>query len=198
MRLPGALAIIMIVLVGCAPKQTSAPPDAVDNGDSGLVLSRADVPGAGWRTVAVPDRLGWSFALTDCAAYEAGDYTAQEHRTSAHGASYTQGHDRSVLILLEVYAESWSTQALTDIREVIEACPRYQSEQALTSHTIESEGFAGDEALLIRSDVIRGAVPAVEWWTAVVRKGASVATVTGTNMTATEVRRIALTQARRL
>jgi hypothetical protein len=81
---------------------------------------------------------------------------------------------------------------------VIEVCPRYQTEQALTSHTIEAQAYAGDESLLIRSDVIHGAEPAIQWWTAVIRKGSQVATVTGTNMTAAEVRRVATTQARRL
>jgi hypothetical protein len=197
MRLTGALAIIAAVLAACAPKNTPAAAPTPGSEPSRL-LTRADVPGAGWRAVAVPDGLGWSFALADCPAYEAGDYTAQTHRRSAQAAFYTQGHGRTIQIMIELYAESYSETAVQDVRRVIEACPRYQTEQALTSHTIEAEAYAGDESLLIRSDVIRGADPAVEWWTAVIRQGGQVATITGTNMTAGEVERVATTQARRL
>lgn len=209
MRFPGALVIIAVVLLGCAPKNTAAPAPS----DAPSVLTKADMSGAGWRTVAVPGPLGWSFALTGCPAYQARDYPAQNHRRLARAASFTQGHGRTIQILIELYAETparpagtasraprasaetWSASALTDVRKVLEACPRYQTEQALTSHTIEED--SGD-ALLIRSDVIQGAKPAMQWWTAVIRKESAVATVTGTNMTAAEVRKIAETQARRL
>jgi hypothetical protein len=194
MKVSTALVIAVGVLVACAPKSGPAAAPTTES----QVLTRADVPGAGWQTVAVPDGLGWSFALTDCPVYEPADYPAQRHRRSAQAASYTQGHGRTIQIMIELYAESFAEQAVTDVRKVLEACPRYQTESALTSHSLEADSFAGDESLLIRSDVIRGAEPAVQWWTAVVRKGNQVATVTGTNMTAGEVKRLATAQARRL
>jgi hypothetical protein len=198
MRVTGALVIIAAVLAACAPKGDPAGAPTPGSGAGAKLLTRSDVPGAGWQAVPVPGGLGWSFALADCPVYDAADYPAQTHRRAVQAASYTQGHGRTIQIMIEVYAEPHSAAAVDDVRKVIEACPRYQTEQALTSHTIAAEAYAGDESLLIRSDVIRGADPAVEWWTAVIRQGGQVATVTGTNMTASEVKRVATTQARRL
>jgi len=166
--------------------------------DSGLVLSRRDIPGAGWRASGVPDDPGWSFALTGCAVYEPGDYPAQRHRAAVRAAAFSQGHGRGVLLLVERYADGWADQAMADIRRVLEACPRYQAADVLSSHTIEAEAFAGDDSLLVRSDHIRADEQPQQWWTAVVRQGELVATITGTALTEAEVRRIAAAQALRL
>jgi hypothetical protein len=183
-----------------APRATQEPTGSESAADVGsdLVLSRRDIPGAGWRASGVPDDLGWSFALTGCAVYTPGDYPAQRHREAHRAAAFSQGHGRGVLLLVERYADGWADQAMADIRRVLQACPRYQSDDVLSSHTVEAEAFAGDDSLLVRSDHIRADQQPRQWWTAVVRHGELVATVTGTELTEAEVRRIATAQALRL
>lgn len=178
-----------------APAPETPAPGSIDDG---LVLTRRDILGAGWRAADVPDGLGWSFALRGCAAYDADDYPAQRHRSAVRAAAFTQGHGRGVHVLLELYAEGWAGQALTDIRRVLEACPRYDTGVVLSSHSVAVDGFTGDESLLVRSDHVEAGKPAREWWTAVVRRGDLVATITGTELSMSEVRGIALAQSSRL
>ncbi|MEV0268886.1 hypothetical protein AB0H43_08940 [Hamadaea sp. NPDC050747] len=191
---------VLVATAGCEPRTTgtSAPDVSAGSTHAANLLTRRDIPGAGWRSVGVPAELGWSFAVRGCPVYAAADYPAQDHRTETRAAAFSQGHGREVRLVLERYADSWADQAMTDVRRVIVACPRYDDGEVLASHTIEAERFAGDDSLLVRSDHVKGAEPAREWWTAVVRQGATVATVTGTQLTETEVRRIALAQLDRL
>ncbi|NUT38030.1 MAG: hypothetical protein HOV79_33700 [Hamadaea sp.] len=194
---PGSAAASAPVVETSEPVVPSASP-ATETIADGLVLTRRDILGAGWRPAAVPDGLGWSFALRGCAAYDAGDYPAQRHRSAARAAAFTQGHGRGVHVLLEGYADGWARQALTDIRRVLQACPRYDTGTVLTSHQVAVDGFTGDESLLVRSDHVAAGQPPREWWTAVIRHGDLVATVTGTELSMSEVRGIALAQSARL
>jgi len=204
-------ALMLTVTAGCTPRTSGgaaatntpgadAPSGSASAGQPGQpgLLGRRDIPGAGWRAVGVPDELGWSFALSGCPVYVTTDYPAQRHRASARAAAFTQGHGRAVRLVLEQYADGWADQAMTDVRRVIAACPRYNDGEVLASHTVEAEGFAGDDSLMVRSDHVKGTEPPQEWWTAVVRRGETVATVTGTQLTESEVRRIAATQAGKL
>ncbi|MCP2325453.1 hypothetical protein HDA40_003960 [Hamadaea flava] len=192
--------LVLAATAGCQPRTTgtSAPAVSAGSAHAADLLTRRDIPGAGWRPVGVPADLGWSFAVSGCPVYAAADYPAQRHRAAARAAAFSQGHGREVRLILEGYADSWADQAMTDVRKVIAACPRYDDGEVLASHTIEAEGFAGDDSLMVRSDHVKGAEPAKEWWTAVVRRGSTVATVTGTQLTESEVRRIALAQVDRL
>ncbi|WP_027342647.1 hypothetical protein [Hamadaea tsunoensis] len=198
MRLLVVAVLVLAAAGSCAPRPAGqADRTAVPAPDPRLLTVR-EIGGAGWRAAPAPEAVGWAFALSGCAAYAPADYPAQQHRTAARAAVFTQGHGRTVQIVLEEYADGWAPRALTDIRAVLTACPRYQTTAALVSHTIEDQRFTADDAVLVRSDSIHADDPAVQWWTAVVRRGAFVATVAGTNMTAAEVRRIAAAQAVRI
>ncbi|NUT23224.1 MAG: hypothetical protein HOV77_28990 [Hamadaea sp.] len=194
--------LVLAATAGCEPRTTGTAAPTVSAGSTHAadLLARRDIPGAGWRPVSVPaeHELGWSFAVSGCPGYVAADYPAQRHRVAARAAAFTQGHGREVRLILEVYADSWAEQALADVRRVIAVCPRYDDGTVLASHTVEAEGFAGDDSLMVRSDHVQGTESARQWWTAVVRRGATVATVTGTQLTETEVRRIAAAQVDRL
>jgi hypothetical protein len=190
--------VLLAAMAGCAPRTTGTSARTPTSAGPPGLLTRRDIPGAGWRAVGVPDDLGWSFALSGCAAYASTDYPAQHHRAAARAAAFTQGHGHEVRLMLESYADGWADQAVTDVRRVIAACPRYNDGAVLSSQTIEAEGFAGDDSLMVRSDHVEGANPAQQWWTAVVRLGGTVATVTGTQLAETEVRRIAQAQVARL
>jgi hypothetical protein len=203
------LAVVALLAAGCAARQHGtpgpAPASAADTMVAGAVMLAPADFGSGWRVRTVGANTkppGWHWALRQCVLYDATEYPAQEHRSAVRYESFGQGARRQASQLIEGYDAGWGVRSLEDTRRVLETCARYEYSdpkvEFLESHKILDEGFGGDDALLVESVRIAPPHPTTVRHTAVVRTGDLVVTVTGTDLSKEEVRRLALLATDRL
>jgi hypothetical protein len=200
------LAVSVLLVAGCAGRSpgTRSPEPTQAAVDGTVMLVPADF-GSGWRVRTTEPHTsppGWHWALSQCVLYNASEYPAQQHRTAAGSESFHQGTRREASQLVESFETGWGARSLDDIRRVLETCARYEYSDAKTefleSHRIVDNGFGGDEALLVETVRIAPPHPTTLRHTAVIRRGDLVVTVTGTGLTADEVRRLAVLATGRL
>jgi len=199
------------LLVGCAtqdstsgrgPQSTSPVPASVIA--SAAILAPSDFSGSGWHvrnaTTAAPP--GWRWDLRQCVLYDPADYLAQQHRTAVRQESYAQGTGHEISVVVESFAAGWGARSLEDTRAVLDTCGSYEFTDAKNdfreSHAVAAESFAGDESLLVEGVRIAPPAPTRVQYTAVVRRGDLVVTVTGTGVAPDEVRHLASIAADRL
>jgi hypothetical protein len=117
----------------------------------------------------------WVFAMPQCAAYDAAAYPAQQHRVHV----LNRGSER-----VETFAPGWAARSLEDVRQVVAACTRYEygshspgAPGFRESHAIVDSGFAGDESMLVKTDRLELPGKSSTRYTAVVRRGDRVLTL---------------------
>lgn len=207
-----ALAAVGAALAaGCAthgstsePSPQTVPPMSAPVVATAAMLAPSDFSGTGWRVRngASASPAGWRWELRQCVLYAAADYPAQRQRTAVRQQSYVHGSQREASVVVEGFAAGWATRSLEDTRAVLDVCGSYEYTDAKNdfreSHAVTAESFAGDESLLVETVRIAPPAPTRVQYTAVVRRGDLVVTVTGTGLAQEEIRRLASVAASRL
>jgi hypothetical protein len=211
---------VLVAVVGCtlavagcatgraAPQGQASAPEAAGTRaaiPAGAMLAPGDLAGAGWRSRGSASPSAWRWALRQCILYDPAQYPAQQHRAAARSQSFQASGrpaGREVTEQVELFAAGWGTRSLDDTRRVLETCGRYEYTDAkndfLESHAILADSFAGDEALLVETTRIAPPGPTRVHYTAVVRKGDLVVTVTATGLGPDAVRHLATVALTRL
>jgi hypothetical protein len=204
------LAVAGLLAAGCAARSQRTPERAPAPATADTIVAGADMLapadlGSGWRVRTVGAKSqppGWRWALRQCVLYDAADYPAQQHRSAVRYQSFGHGARRQASQLIEGYDAGWGVRSLEDTRRVLETCARYEYSdpkvEFLESHRIVEEGSGGDDALLVESVRIAPPHPTTVRHTALVRMGDLVVTVTGTDLSKEEARRLALLATDRL
>ncbi|SCL30658.1 hypothetical protein GA0070624_4119 [Micromonospora rhizosphaerae] len=192
-----------------APSRTSSPPPTRK---AGSVLLQPDDLGPGtWRPFEAEqmqnrDRWYWGLWDGNCPAYKSSLFPSLPHRHAVETVAYQAvgGSLRSVSQVVERYDNGWGGRNLNDVRAVIDRCGNLDPTPetlAMPNFAIVDTGFAGDDSLLVRVDLVQlgqGPSSDPQPYIAVVRVGDLVTTVRAYPPDADRVRGIAQRAAARL
>jgi hypothetical protein len=163
-----------------SPSPTVSPPTRPTKPRGGRLIQPSDLGGSGWRplvgaeTIQNPDMWG-SGELCD---YDSAAYPSLPHQDSVDTIAW-QSPGATVAEVVEVYAAGWGARNMADVRSVIGTCDAATTTgPGSTRFLVESSGFAGDEAVLVRIEATPFDAPVVVSYLAVVRVGDTVATIT--------------------
>ncbi|MFD2762953.1 hypothetical protein [Micromonospora eburnea] len=144
-----------------APAGPSAPVPATP------LLQAQDLGPGDWRRFEAEqlenrDRWYWGFWDGMCPGYRSGPLPSLPHQKALETVAYrmdgASGGVTSVSQIVERYTAGWGHDNLADVRAVIDRCG--QPEPTTATPTVErfaivETGFAGDESLLVRQDLVR-------------------------------------------
>lgn len=190
------------------PSRTSSP---APTRKAGGVLLQPDELGPGtWRRFEAEQIQNadlWYWGLWDgsCPAYRSSLFPSLPHRKALETVAYRAGGATSVSQIVERYDTGWGDDNVNDVRTAIDRCgdaePTAET-PAVPRFTIVETGFAGDESLLVRTELVQlGQSPSSDPdinYIAVVRVGEFVTTVRAYPSDADRVRSLAERAAARL
>lgn len=185
------------------PTASSAASPAPTGIAKALLITPADLGPGNWRPFNPEMFEGkdlWRWAEL-CPAYRSDRFPSLRHQLSVDTVAYRRGNEQSVFEIVERYADGWGPGNLDDVRAVITLCatataPPSPDTAPPVRHTIMTNGFAGDDSLLVKAEAwsydasTSGSTPLVTYL-AVVRVGDLVATVWATTNDAGYVRTLA-------
>ena len=168
------------VLPTVAPSVSPSPSVRPSRPPGGRLLQPSDLGGSGWRllvgaeTIQNPDMWG-SGELCD---YDSAAYPSLPRQDSVDTIAW-QSPGATVAEVVEVYAAGWGARNMADVRSVVATCAAATTTgPGSTRFLVESSGFAGDEAVLVRIEATPFDAPVFVSYLAVVRVGDTVATIT--------------------
>lgn len=144
----------------------------------GLMLRPSDLGPGSWvlRRPSEPfDRDLWRWTSA-CPAYRSTDYPSLRRQKGLEVTGFAAGTGADAPYVFEHvhrYAVGWGPRALDDVRRAIAVC----GEPPDLQRSVVDSGFAGDEALLIREEVVPAEGDRFVTLAVVVRVGDLVATV---------------------
>jgi hypothetical protein len=161
------------------PTMSPSPSVAPTRPPGGRLVQPSDLGGTGWRplesaeVIQNPDMWG-SGGLCD---YDSAAYPSLPHQDSVETIAW-RSPSGTVTEVVEVYEPGWGARNMADVRSVIAKCDAEATQGPGSTHLlVESSGFAGDEALLVRSEATPFGGPVVVGYLAIVRVGDTVATI---------------------